>query len=988
MQEALEAGLVILEIGPTDERLATMLPALQEAFGLVQEYLTQAKRRARVLDFTDLEVHALRALRAPQVQSYYAQRWKAFLVDEFQDTNPVQGELLEFLTQGTILSIVGDAKQSIYGFRRADVAVFGAWRERIIAAGGTEVVLDTSFRTHQTLVQAVNRVFALVLGELRQDLDAHRTESPHPGPHLRVYAVAEKGVNKPQLLPAEGMYIAQQLKEMLDAQTLVHDKGSGRLRPLVPGDIAILSRTWGPLDLYGEALASLGIPVAPAGGGNLLETREAKDAWALLRFLADPTDDLALVAVLRSPWFAVSDRVLFIVAQTLPQETSWWQYLQEMDVSELTRPVAVLSQLLREQAVAPPTRLLQMADRLSGYTAVIGNLPGAARREADWRGFLELVRRLEQGTNDVFGVVRRLKRLAVGGVEVPRLPLQAENAVALMTIHGAKGLEWPVVVVPDLTYQRRNNTEPVYFDPELGVALKLEDEAGESQKPFLYIWLEQRHKQQEEAEALRVLYVALTRARDHLILTAADDRGGGIELLQPGLEAAGIPLELIPFAPESARPPVPPEPALLPEPPGLLIGPVGSGLFELPVTALSEYAQCPKRFQFRFIEGHPGMGSGVAARTRVGTLVHLALEHGIRDVDSLAAFDISLGQEFVEEAVALAQRFDEVPEFTCFWGAIVSREKVVTLKVGQLTLKGVVDLVGDDWVLDFKTDREMSPQHHRFQLWAYAHALERQKAHIAYLRHDRLHSFGAAELAAAGQEAQSLVRGIVNGDYDAMPSSANCGWCPYGEICDLRYRELPNGEFPTVSASEQDTSRGDEVFSANPQELSPQEPSKAEPLQKNDLRVEYLCEQIGSRLSQAATMYHRLIVVVEPLDGSKAPNLRQVALRTNCHYINVNLELSRRLMELTQRQRSRQVSQILNEIVGRDSELPVLLDHLEILFDISLKLNPLGYLKDLARYRTVIAAWRGKLKNGHLTYAEFSHPEYRCEPIRDFLAIS
>lgn len=222
--------------------------------------------------------------------------------------------------------------------------------------------------------------------------------------------------------------------------------------------------------------------------------------------------------------------------------------------------------------------------------------------------------------------------------------------------------------------------------------------------------------------------------------------------MQSGFDAAGIPLYPIPFDPESARPPIPPEPALLPEPPRLLIGSVASGLFELPVTALSEYACCPKRFQFRFIEGHPGMGKGTATAQRVGTLVHLALERDIRDIDTLARYDVNLERKFIEEAIALAQRFDLVPDFAPFQQAIVNREQPVTLTLGRLTFNGVVDLVGQDWVLDFKTDQEMSPQHHRFQLWAYAYALECQTAHIAYLRHEHLHTFSAANL-----EATSLV---------------------------------------------------------------------------------------------------------------------------------------------------------------------------------------------------------------------------------------
>src|SRR5205085_2760830 len=214
---------------------------------------------------------------------------------------------------------------------------------------------------------------------------------------------------------------------------------------------------------------------------------------------------------------------------------------------ELARAREVLAELLRAGGLEAPSRLLQRMDRLTGYTAVLANLPDPARREADWRGVLDLVRELERGAGDLFGVVRRLRRLVQGEVEVPRPPLEAGDAVALMTIHGSKGLEWPVVVVPDLSRVSPGGIGPVAFDPELGVAMKVPDQNGERVKPALYVLLEARKREREEAEAQRLLYVALTRARDALILTAADGKGGSLETLRPGLEAASIPMMPIPF---------------------------------------------------------------------------------------------------------------------------------------------------------------------------------------------------------------------------------------------------------------------------------------------------------------------------------------------------------------------------------------------------------------------------------------------------------
>src|SRR5215218_7539 len=411
---------------------------------------------------------------------------------------------------------------------------------------------------------------------MRQDLGAYREEPPHVAPHVRAYAMeSEERVPKAQLQRAEAAHIARQLREMLDQEVGVYDATAGTSRPVRPGDIAILSRVWAPLEIYGDALAAAGIPSVHAGGGNLLETREAKDAIVLLRFIADPTDDLALVAVLRSPFFAVDDRLLHELAQERGKDVAWWKLVQEADDPQRDAAKEVLGDLLAMRRLEPPTALLQLADHLTGYTAVIANLPGAERREADWRGFRELVGDLERGADDTFTVVRWLRQLHEAGAQVPRPPIEAGDAVSLMTIHAAKGLEWPVVVIPDLARAMPSSSGAVVFDPELGVSVDFGEEDGQ---PALHRLIRDKKARLEEDETRRVFYVAPTRARDHLILTCTGltDRLCGLTVLQPGLELAGITVSPVPFDPRDAQPPELPSP-LPTEPAGLLLAPSVSG---------------------------------------------------------------------------------------------------------------------------------------------------------------------------------------------------------------------------------------------------------------------------------------------------------------------------------------------------------------------------------------------------------------------------
>lgn len=774
-----------------DEQLAAALPSLQEAFELVSAEIAAARKQTRKLGFADLEAQALQALQWEEVRQYYHRRWQVFLVDEFQDTNPVQAKLLEYLTKTAEMTVVGDSKQSIYGFRRADVRVFREFRDKILAAGGTEVNLQQSFRTHVELVDSINHIFTPILAENHQDLTAFRQSAPQQPPHVEVATVTggDKEITIDQRRRVEANYLAEKIRRVLDSETPIYDSKLQTERAIAPGDIAILARSWSPLDIYAEALAAAGIPAAIVGGENLLQTRVAKDAMALLQFLADARNDVALVAVLRSPFFAISDRVLYEIANNNDSE-SWWQRLQTCQHPEISQPLSVLQQLRSDRDIEPPTRLLQLADSYTGYTAVITNLPDAQRREADWRGFRDLIRRLESGNLDVFAVVRRLRSLeAAEEISIPRLPLEIENAVSLMTVHRAKGLEWPWVIVADLSRKENNQGEDIYFDPEYGVALKFGDATDKNSQPQLYRFLKQQQKQREEMEAKRLLYVALTRSRDFLLLTASNEKGGKLDILEPGLQAANISPTAIPYTSENAIPPTPP----LPQPPSangeILLDSAGLGLWELPVTALSVYHRCPWEFKLNYIYGHPGVGQGLDEKRRIGQLTHQALEGDIDSVDTLQKFDPGLQPPLVQEAIDLANNFRQHPEFAPFRQPHLLREKPIQLLLEGITLNGIADLVGDGWVLDYKTDAQLSPDNHRFQLWAYASALNSDRAYIAYLRHSQVYTFDRETLQKTEAEAKKLVQGILSADFPAKPDPQTCKFCPYQTICEFAATE-------------------------------------------------------------------------------------------------------------------------------------------------------------------------------------------------------
>jgi hypothetical protein len=152
--------------------------------------------------------------------------------------------------------------------------------------------------------------------------------------------------------------------------------------------------------------------------------------------------------------------------------------------------------------------------------------------------------------------------------------------------------------------------------------------------------------------------------------------------------------------------------------------------------------------------------------------------------------------------------------------------------------------------------------------------------------------------------------------------------------------------------------------------------------------VEPLIDRVIKRIGQAAELYHRLVMLVAPAGAGKTAALQDVHERTAAPLVNVNLELSRRMLDLTERQRALQLPRLLAEIVGASAADVVLLDNVEVLFDVSLKQDPLRLLQGLSRNKTVVAAWSGSIEGKNMVYATPDHPEYRRYPIRDFLVVS
>ena len=531
----------------------------------VDQRLNEEKQKIAALDFDDLELRTLSLLERPEVIARTSERYRFFLVDEFQDTNAVQRVLLERLAlakgrRSANVFIVGDRKQSIYGFRGADVDVFREMTETLLAAGGEEKPLQLNFRTQPPLIAFFNHLFARLfqvpddvpaseyknldqLGYVKHEKSEPQRELRDEGPLVELLITT-----KPSLLDDPR---SEQDSRVLDAQqlarrilTLMRDTSG-----LKYGDIALLFRAMTQVQIYESVFRRANIPYQTVLGRGFYEREEITDLIQLLRFLDNKTDEIALAAVLRSPLCGLSDNGL-LALRCAP-------LLEEVDTTDSMRAFSATRKLyagLRHHAEiafisAEEHELLDRASRLIGelvdrrhhysiqdllrfavaeseyMTVVAANFDGAQRLANVERLFTLAARFERSGTHLIRDFVRYVEEFeAIGSRESEGQIDQAADAVRLMTIHQAKGLEFPVVIIPDLQRLSRVATDNwVLLDRHNGLTLKVPDGRGNLVAGCTYSSFEQRHAWREQFESMRLLYVAASRAEDRLILAGVTE---------------------------------------------------------------------------------------------------------------------------------------------------------------------------------------------------------------------------------------------------------------------------------------------------------------------------------------------------------------------------------------------------------------------------------------------------------------------------------
>ncbi len=734
------------QIGESKRALITEFYAPQRAL-LVEilrrfdQLYRERKREAGVLDFSDLEEFTVRLLReSAETRAAIQGEFDHVLMDEFQDTNHQQDALMRLVRPSGRFYAVGDINQSIFGFRHADPQGFAQYRDEMAGGGGRIVPLLENFRSRKDVLRAVETIVEGAEGiEPRELVPGRAFESERPV-CVELLAAADAQI--------EARWVARRILDLLAAEPR-----------FTFGKVAVLVRNTEVVPGFTAAFDEAAIPYVVNRGRGFYETREVNDLTALLRTIANPRDEISLAAVLRSPLVGISDEGLARLKMLGPNLRASLMLLDEGacaafdadDARVLLNFRGRLQSWRVRREYDSFDRLLLAAIDDCGYRADSG-----ARGDANIDKFLAQAREAARRMSlDKF-----VEELELARAENPREPdappEDSTDAVKVMTVHSAKGLEFPVVIVGAMQKGVENDPGVVAFSRVHGLGAKWRNPAERKNKSDLALHaIREERRRREAEESSRLLYVAMTRAEEHLILSFSgkpkewaavaaraleleDLESGRAELIQraaPNGDEWSLRLLVTDRSPELTRAQAARAQGAAPRQADEafeLLGPpavIDRHDSITTVTALADFTRCPRQYYLRHYQGFQGgapargESEGGLSAAEFGTQVHALLAGG-----TVAAPDAeALRLAAVFRQSALGRRVERA--------ARLEREFDFLMALEDLVIRGQVDLWfeegGEVAIVDYKTDAVSAAeargraQDYALQLRLYALAVER-----------------------------------------------------------------------------------------------------------------------------------------------------------------------------------------------------------------------------------------------------------------------
>lgn len=784
---------------------------LGETLEEVRQRYDARKRLVGLVDYGDLEQLSHMLLLDPTVRADYP--FSHLMVDEFQDTNPLQKKIVDaFVAEGATLFVVGDPKQSIYRFRGADVGVFVETKEEI-AATGANVFLEENFRSRPELIDFVNAFFGELMKGESIGFECSAAKKDVAGsPCVTILRTPTEELLSGEARAVEAEQIALTIRELVD-------QGEYRYK-----EISLLFRAMTNVHIYEKALKEVGIPYVNLGGRGFYSKQEIQDVLHYFRWLEDPADEVAHLAVLRSPFYLISDEGLCWLRQGRPDKLTG----QEQEALNKSQEdyIFLRSQARHRPAPEVITSLLERTD----YVASTWRLPFGPQKVANIEKLVE--QSWDLFARDLYTIPeqsRFLRLMVQDGQKEGEALLDAEHAdvVVLRTVHGSKGLEFPVVFLPDTNASAvPSQRGQVLYHPDFGLTYK-------GMKS--YDTLKERERQEEISEAKRLLYVAITRAEERFYFCARDGK------THKDSWWAWL-AEILPQVPEhlyrevpATLPPLEQKPSI-----GEVLQPRFSSFAPLSpqynqvsfsVTSLMNYARCPRYYYLRYVLGIPERKEAKPRETALepypslsgtqrGNIVHRVCEQ-IKDPSELSPLvdyaatmegvELSnrqkaqlkeiirpyLGSEFFRRVSTSAKGYAQTD-----WR--IYQEHDFVIPAGEFTVNGLVDQVfvsekGIE-VVDFKSNWIRAEQiaevgaSYNVQLRLYAWAMTREfrlpalSSQAYFLIPNQLYSLDTLLLDADQTEAwliktcATIIQGAEVGE-TAFPITADCSLCTQLAYC-------------------------------------------------------------------------------------------------------------------------------------------------------------------------------------------------------------
>lgn len=754
-----KATLQYLIASAVDRHTAPFRALIFDVLTRFDELYSERKLALRALDFNDLERRAVDLLRSnSDVKTRIRAQFRQVMLDEFQDINEQQSALIQLIRGNDVFFAVGDINQSIYGFRHARPGIFHQYREEVLAGGKHSVQLLHNFRSRPGILRCVESLLNHAEGIDPRELVAAASFVPELSPSIEVLKIQVAGEDE-EAASKEARWIAHRILSLRGTLQL-GDEATTRYADFA--DFAVLCRNGDSMKPILEAFDNAGIPYVSGRRQSFLLSREGRDITALLHVIANPCDTIALATVLRSPLVSLGDEALLRIRLLAGSLSSGLNRIAHDNIAlsgflpEDARKAEQFARNLQrwrlEQPVLPLELLLVRALTDCGFGWIPGSVAAGnvesflhlARTKGEQRGLVELLQEIDSLRNAV-------------NLESDLADKDQGNAVQVMTAHSAKGLEFPVTIIAAMDKGARRESAPVTFTPAFGLGLTWKDRAGKKQNSGLDDSWQLRNseelKQREKQEAHRLLYVAMTRAAEHLILSYSRGRNKPsnwakiVDELQPSADISIIET--------GSEPPLLPPPAFdRTEEIGVLTvpRPLVDGQHDsvVNVTSLTVFAECPRKFYLQRYIGWNGRSfsqfdpedlpandddaSDISAAD-LGSAVHeiLSGKSGAWPAEAERLANVFLSSELGKRAASSSRSARE-------WDFIVDVE-------GTL-VSGKVDLwfedSGEIIIVDYKTDARVHAQSYIPQLSLYALAVERafgkrpSQAWLHFLRYDKL----------------------------------------------------------------------------------------------------------------------------------------------------------------------------------------------------------------------------------------------------------